>query len=224
MMHPSRKRCSGFTLIELILATTMTAMLALTLYTTMSVAFRTRGTIERQISSAREASVVLDLVQQDLQSVLKPSGILAGAFVGYAMGTTGAETDSLSFHALGGDRDVDSPLADGMRKIELALHSDANGSVLLRRVERNLLAPSAKEPEEEILSRRVAAFSVRYFDGTSWYSEWDSTLHENTLPVALDLRLTMNITDSRGETTQYRATRIVPLACGETTATAIGGG
>lgn len=205
----------GFTLLELVLSMGMIAMMALTLYTSLSVAFKARGSMEAQTLSVREASVVMDLLQQDFQSVLKPNGIMAGSFVGYAMGTSGAEADSVTFCSLGSDAGVDSPFADGMRKIELTLTTDGNTPVLVRRVQRNLLAPSVKTPQDEILSRNVTAFSVQYFDGSSWYTEWDSTLHDNTLPVALNVRIVLKITENNGQIRNYQVHRIIPLACGE---------
>src|SRR5690606_16666531 len=111
-------------------------------------------------------SIVMDLLRQDLESVLPPTGTLAGPFIGQAGGAPGAELDMLEFHALGRNpaAEVDDPLADGARRIAFELRTDVSPPALVRTVEANLLSPVEREPEEEVLAVGVRALAFRYFD------------------------------------------------------------
>jgi hypothetical protein len=192
----------------------MVAMLGLTLYAAMAIGFRARGSAQHQVRAMREAAIAMDVAQQDLQSVVRATGVLRGPFVGYAMGTAGAAADSVEFHALGRDADAaDNPLGDGVRRIELVLRTDVTPPVLVRRVTRNLLAPTEPEPDEEVLARGVRSFSVRYFDGYGWSEEWDSTLVENAIPQAVELTLELDLPHPMDAERPYKVTQVVPMPC-----------
>lgn len=208
------RRRSGFTLLELLLATTAAATIALALYSSFASAFRARKTMDTQLTLMRETNIVLDLIEKDFQSLLRPNGTLSGPFVGYAMGTTGAEADSVQFCAIDRDATREEPLSEGIKQLTLLLKTDSTGTYLVRQVQRNLLTTAVREPVEEVISRRVTAFSVRYYDGSSWYDEWDSSLREGVLPLAVEISITVKMKDD-SSAPSYVMSRIVPLACGE---------
>jgi prepilin-type N-terminal cleavage/methylation domain-containing protein len=211
---PVTRSRRGFTLLELLLATTAAATIALALYGSFASAFRARKTMDTQLTLMRETAISLDLLEQDFQSLLRPNNILSGPFIGYAMGTTGAEADSVQFYAIDRDATTDEPMSEGIKQITLLLRSEGASTYLARQVTRNLLSTTTRTATEEILSRRVIAFSVRYYDGSSWYDEWDSTLHDNTLPLAVEINITVKMSDTT-TAESYQMSRIVPLACGD---------
>ena len=63
----------------------------------------------------------------------------------------------------------------------------------------DLLAPKQMEPEEQVLCRSVASLNFRYFDGSNWVDEWDSTADANSLPLAVevDIEIAHNATHSK---------------------------
>lgn len=220
------RRCSGFTLLELLIATTIAATLGLALYGSIGTAFRARKVIDRQITAMRETSIILDLIERDFQSLLRPNGTLSGPFLGYAMGTGGAEADSVQFYAIDRDASREEPLSEGIKQIQLVLQNDNGGNLLIRKVQRNLLSTSAQTTVDETLSKKVTAFSVKYYDGSSWYEEWDSTMHDNTLPIAVQISITLKRSEDPAATDAYSMSRIIPLACGDNVnySTTTGGG
>src|SRR5438552_14961304 len=120
----------GFSLLELVLAMAMSAMLALSLYTAMNVAFRAKRSAAAAVAPARTASLAADLVAQDLQSVLPPTGNLRGPFTGTHQPGGGGDADSVEFYSIGRDAQLlNSPLGEGMRKIDLVLRSDVKPAV-----------------------------------------------------------------------------------------------
>lgn len=226
----SRRR--GFTLIELILALAIAATLGLVVYSALASGFRARDVVSDQIDLARESAVLLDLVEQDFASVVTPASssstatTLNGPFVGYPLSAgASAEAHSVSFCTLQRDAKTDR---DAVQRVELILASSNSQVSLTRRVQRNLLATALPEPEEEVLSRRVAAFTVRYYDGNGWIETWDSTQQEDRLPVAVSVTVELAPPvvkrQSRKDDRPYTATRIIPIANGIPAAADAGGG
>jgi len=217
-----RRRAGGFSLLELLLAMAMAAMLALSLYTAMNVALRAKSSANASLEPTRAAMIAMDLIQQDFQSVPPPGDSaadtipLSGSFYGEHLPAAGGDNDSVEFYSIGADTiegdPVDAPpLSEGIRRIHLQVQSDAGGSVLVRRVTRNLMPSSEPAVEEEILCRNVRSFALRYYDGVAWQEEWDSTTLEDNLPLAV--AITLELGEPNADAATKRVTRVVPLPC-----------
>ena len=70
------------------------------------------------------------------------------------------------------------------------------GGVLVRRVNRTLLAPLLETPVDQVLCRNVRSLSFQVYDGTQWVNAWDAGTQNNALPVAV--QITLEITDGKG--------------------------
>src|SRR3954451_14962748 len=201
MKRPRRQYRPAFTLMELSLAMGMMAMLALTLYMSLAIALRARDSAAASVGPVRAATVAADLVRQDLESLLPPRGHLPGAFIGYMDSSLpGGRSDNVEYYCVGSDaaRLADSPLAEGIRKVDLLVRTDVKPPMLVRQVYRNLLAQAEMPPEEEVLCRNVRSFSLRYFDGTLWQDQWDSTTMGDVLPTAVEMTLDIDYPQKPG--------------------------
>jgi type II secretory pathway pseudopilin PulG len=213
-------------LLELMIALAMVAMLAGGLYMSVSVAARARDSAAAAVQPLRTALLAADLVRQDFEAILPPTGTLAYEFVG----TSGNGADTLDFYCLGNDagwnlqevppvgQDLQNgpqPWSDGPRHVTLALRTDVNPPALVRQVTRNLLATAPQDPEEEILCRNVKSFTLRYFDGTTWQEDWDSAAEGDVLPSAVQMTMEVLLDPARpGEAPRvYKVVRTFPLAC-----------
>jgi prepilin-type N-terminal cleavage/methylation domain-containing protein len=191
--NPKATTQKGFTLLEVLVATTMTALLAGSLYATLSIAFKARRNATEEVAGFRGPELAADLICAELRSAAVPNGILAGTFKGTdGTGVAGRESDTVSFYRIADATDQDVGKSDIM-KVELACEPSSQGAGmdLGRRVRRNLLAPVVYDMPGELLCRNVLAFNLRYFDGMSWLESWDSTLVENSLPLAVEVDLTL---------------------------------
>ena len=243
-----RRSNSGFTLLELILALSMVAMLSLTLYAALTVTVRAKERAYAAVAPVRTTMLAADIVRQDLESVLPCKQLLAGPFIGTSQG--GA--DVLDFYCLGSDVGwhapptdqqqqgggmgqglglglapaTDAPWSDGPRHVVLQLRTDLQPPSLVRSVTRNLLAPTTPTPEDEILCRNVKSFTLRYFDGSVWQDNWDSTTLGDVLPVAVEMTLEAVMDDEKpGQPAKiYKVTRVFPLACAQPATDTTGGG
>jgi prepilin-type N-terminal cleavage/methylation domain-containing protein len=205
----------AFTLIELMLAMVFIAMLTMTLYTALRVGIRARASAAGATDSVRATAIVANLVRQDLESVLPPTGTYAGPFIGVK--------DDVQFCTIGRDDALDeSPLAEGLRRVELVLRTDVGSPALVRRVTRNLQPASTEEFQEEVLCRDVRAFGLQYWDGSMWQESWDSTTVGDVLPMAVGI--TMEIGDpARPDAPPRKTTIVVPLACAQPATSTMGG-
>lgn len=185
-------RAAGFTLLEVILAVTITAIVSAALFTSLSGAFTTRRQIEDHLSGRESARAILSLVRTDLQCVPPPGGRIGGVFIGErATGMNNAARDQLTYVTANTNLKSDQDLAD-RRQVELRLLESAEDDehyVLARMVTGNLLATATPEPALQVLSRRVVSLHLRYLDAGEWVNEWDSTQRDNALPAAVEIVL-----------------------------------
>ena len=220
--HPRRRRRRrGFTLLEVLIALVIVVMIGAGLYVSLRVAFQSKLSAERVVEPPRTAAVALDLIGQDLQGSVAPTGLVwATSFEG----VTGADDrgrpgDDLQFFSV-----ADSPLhpsANGdIKSVELTVQTAPNGQdhLLVRKVVRNLLTQSTTpNPDVEVICRGVGGFHLRYYNGDAWADTWDSTQQDNTLPAAVEVTLTLDrdggpVAEPDGGRA-FRYTRVFPMPC-----------
>ena len=211
-----RNRKRGFTLLELLVAISLMALLAGSLYGSLFVGFKAHRAATAAVEPARTAALALELLQQDFDAALPPTGVLAGAFTG-AAGTATGESGTLSFFS-GAHAPNAGETACDIRKVDLSVETLPNESlpVLMRRVTTNLLAANDPVVREQVLCRRIRTFSLRYYDGSVWQDMWDSTGQGNLLPVAVEVTLEFAPDPDREDRAErtYRLVRVFAIPCG----------
>jgi hypothetical protein len=208
--RPARR--SAFTILEVLISLVVVSTVALSLYSSLRIAFKARRSALAAIEPIQAAEAAMACLERDLESALPPTGLLAGDFLGEdATGENGLESDILGFHTCSGVSDIeypDSSLDDefvlsllgnnvprqtggDIQQVEYMLVRDEEGTdfVLVRNVTKNLLAQTTPEPMEQVLCRNVLSFNVSYLDGTELLESWDSTQQEDAVPVAVEVTL-----------------------------------
>jgi type II secretory pathway pseudopilin PulG len=101
--------------------------------------------------------------------------------------------------------------------------NDTTGTLFLlqRSITTNLLAPDAPQPQVDNICENVLALNFQYFDGTSWYPNWDSTQEDNTLPTAVQMTLQLQppvvgTPNPNNPPVPYVVVRIFQPPCGPT--------
>jgi prepilin-type N-terminal cleavage/methylation domain-containing protein len=202
----------GFTLVELLLASTAMLVIAAATYASMRLAFKARDRALAAVGPARSAEIAMDAVRRNIESALPPRGLLEGSFLG-TTGTETPETGAVEFYQMGPrprigqtaeshdraqrgaseSQRLDATTFGGVQRVDLLVakpQNDPNGQpALIRRITRNLLAPTDPTPDEEIICRNVTEFTLRYFDGFQWTTDWDSTQYGDVLPLAVEVTL-----------------------------------
>lgn len=220
-IHNFRSRRRGFTLIELVLAMGMVAILAVSLYASLKVAFDTEATATAAVEPGRTADLAFEFIRDDLQNVMPPHDpstytsqyqYLAGSFEGTTGGATGADAD-LTFFSTSSMKD--HPSSNGeIKEIELTTDMVDGKKCLVRKAARNLTVEVSPPPsDEEVLCRGVDSFTVQYFDGTNWNDFWDSTqITPNELPAAVQVTIALDRTPPGGAKRVLKFTRTFQLS------------
>ncbi len=209
MRQPLYLRCvtriGGFTLLELIISIAIVAIVSVSLFASLNVAIKARQGSEEILQATRDASVALDFLQSDLEAALPPGkndlsatdnatpqtvGIFDGSST---VSDNGFRNDHLIFSATVNGPAHDAGDAD-VKLVELMIKQPDNPSLgrepyLLRRVTSALVNSPPPQADEEIISRRIQGFSLRYWDGGQWQDSWDSSEQNNINPAAVEVTL-----------------------------------
>ena len=209
-------RRRAFTLLELLVATAMTAVLAGSLYATLHLAFKARRSAFAAVDQLRKAELAVELLRTDIESAVVPRGVLAGAFIGEdATDGAGHPSDALMLHVAADAAQPTEGTGD-IRMVQLICEPSENGDgmFLLRQVTLNLLTTNVEEPTQEVLCRGVRSLDLRYFDGLDWVDAWDSTTRDNVLPLAVEVTLElMHEGDLGSDRDGYRTSRVFQVPC-----------
>ena len=216
-MNRRHAAAHAFTLLEMLVATALVAVLAGSLYASLSIAFRARRSALTVLEPVHKAQMAMGFVGDDIRCAVVPKGMLAGPFMGQdSANARGQDSDSLEFCCTAGTPEPAEGIGD-IKKVQLGCEpaDDGRTQVLVRLVTTNLMTPKTVEPRREVLCRGVASFNLRYFDGSTWLDTWDSTVEENTLPLAVEVTLQLDegrqADPSRGG---YAVSQVFLVPCG----------
>jgi type II secretion system protein J len=221
-MALERHDIRAFTLIELLIAMTMMSIIAVSLYTSMSIGFKARERAERVVEKGRAAEIAIELIKGMVGSALIPNGVLAGEFKGTnETDEKGYEADTLSFYTAAYTPE-EGELACDIEKIEIGTDVRENTSerIIYRKTTTNLLSSKTLDPAEEVLCGGVRSLTLQYYNGTDWVDSWDSTENSNALPKAVEVTIVLEDTESESvdsgsdDENLYTFTEIIMLPCG----------
>ena len=174
---------SGFTLVEVLLAVSLVALMATLvfggLYVTMSAIDAAR------VNSANEQIVrsTLRVMTDELSVAVAPG---TSPWMGINGQQDGQPADSVAFLTPGQYRGADSTKDTELVRIVYT----REGERLLRFVRRNLYGLTDESVEQMELATKVKGFNVRYYDGTNklWLDEWT---RDKGTPKAVLIELTV---------------------------------
>jgi general secretion pathway protein J len=208
--RPSLRSTRGFTLLELLIATAVAAIVLLAINTTFFGALRLHNTTHEKIDSDLTQQRALGIVRRDLAGLMLPTGgngtVLAGPLQTTEFSSSpndpAGDRVSADFYTNSGRIDGWNPFSE-VQKIAyyLAPSTDGtNGKSLVRAITRNLLPVQETGPDDQqVILADVASAEIEFYDGTDWVRDWDST-GTSTLPTAIKFRLVMARPGSNVET------------------------
>ena len=228
----SAAAADAFTLVEVILALAISAVVLAAICGVFTGAVRLREKTSAALDTALPLTEALDTLRQDLQSALGPSNVLAGDFkcggatMGENMGLSSAEGVGLDFFTTSGVINDDEPWGDLQEVFyQLTDAADRNqpGKDLVRYVNRNLLATGTSTPDKQWLVGSVASVQFDCYDGLQWRNTWDTSMGDTNLPSAVRVRIQLTRASNGGLESQQPLEMIVPLVCQSRTNQITGG-
>jgi len=202
---------SGFTLMELLIATVVGAFVLLVINGTYFGALRLNNHTQDRAEDDLVLQRALELVRHDLAGVMLPAAATAtppvGTFSGQFQDTpTNSPTQEFTATRVSPDLYTTTGEVNGWNQFSevqvvayfLASANDgSNTKSLVRAVTRNLLPVSTPTTDEQILLTGISTAEFDYYDGTQWDTTWDTTATA-TLPVAIRFSLSL----AQGNATQ----------------------
>jgi len=215
-MMPSLHHRQGFTLIEILLAMAMVAILFMLLYGTFGSSTELIQAAEQEGESYHMARLTIRQLSQELTSVVQSvNGVVFHATEGAGCpqiariefleageaGEVGGE-GGIGFIAVDAEED-DHPVdclafatyAHGRYRPD-AKESDLSvvtywldGDKVVHEEETNLFSLSSKSVESYPLAEGVEGMNFKFFGGTEWVDEWDAG-KQDRLPLAVEVELT----------------------------------
>lgn len=197
-----RASVRAFTLLELLVATAISAIVLLVINATFFGALRLHNTTQASIDEDLVLQRTLSIVRKDLAGIMVPANpqattsTLSGQLTSEA--TSINDLDSTServtpdLYTNSGKIDGWTPYADVQMVSYYLSPSPDGGSAknLVRLVTRNLLPVVETTSESQTLLTGVTSAGISYFDGENWLDTWDSAT-TTSLPRAIKFSLVL---------------------------------
>ncbi len=229
----SKSNPQAFTLIEVLLAIGIFAIVLVAINTVFYGALRLRAATTRAVDQALPLSQAFAVLRRDLQGAAPPgtNGALAGDFKsGTIGGTLGVGQNSgLEFYTTSAVINDDAPWGD-LQKVSYelrdpAIRTGAAGKDLIRSVTRNLLTTTALEVTEQSLVSGVERMEFLCYNGSDWRETWDPSAGDIGLPSAVRVRILLAANNGGSAANRQPLELLVPLvAQANTNQTQIAGG
>lgn len=224
---PHRRR--AFTLLELLLAVLVFAIVLGAIHVVFFTALKLRNKTSEAIERSLPLQQTLDIIKRDLANLAPPGGTLSGALQSTpTAGTNAADSSTMSgllsrgngpqFYTAVGVVDDHAPWGE-IERVSYFLGQPTNntpGMDLYRSVTRNLLPVMQDQPEDQFLMSGVDSIKFEYYDGNAWQDTWDSTQVDsvtglaNKLPSAIKVELQLH-DDNHEAGTPAPVELVVPL-------------
>ena len=185
-LHASRiaHRPRAFTLIEMILAIGVAAIVLITVNAALFTALHLRNDTADMVDEATPVDAAVTFLKRDLQCCVTPTNgttkILAGSFrAGNGLTSLGvSDPVAIEMFTASGALSASQPWGEVQRvTYELKNPTDltATGKDLYRSVLRNLLSVSTPPVEDQFMLGGVASVKFYCYDGAQWQDAWDTT-------------------------------------------------
>jgi len=193
----------AFTLIEMILAMGIAAIVLVTISTVLFTSLRLRDDTAAMVDAASPIDSTVGFIKRDLQCAVTPtngtSKVLSGGFrAGNNITSVGvSDPVAVEMYTASGALSPSAPWGDIQRvtyELKNPTDSTATGRDLYRSVTRNLLSLSSPDVTDQLMLSGIASLKVSCYDGVQWDATWDTTdptsLYTN-LPQAVKVDIQM---------------------------------
>jgi len=188
-------RRKAFTLVEVLVASTIGVFIALVAVGAMRTITISSEMLDRHIATAAEVRFAANMIARDLTNIYRDEESDNFRFIGMVQDVSDDISSSyLMFYTVCRTKARAGQPEGDVYEVEYSLVADEERSVLMRRLWPN---PN-KEVEEPggvltVIAENIEAFYVQYYNGQEWAEEWPEEMR--SLPELLEITLIAKQTD-----------------------------
>lgn len=208
----------GFTLAEVLVASTISAFVALVAVGALKTVSDSAQLVNRIGETTAEVGFAARLLARDLANLYRDPDPRGMRLIGASQGSDNAPSAFLRFYTVGrAPARVGQPEGD-VYEVEYLLKQTAgsdeqgNSSVLLRRLWPN--PDTDREPGGTLVSiaQNIDVFQLRFFDGQEWTNDWPEEME--VLPQLIEVTLATLGQEGSTPTMETRTVNFARLATG----------
>jgi len=208
---------AGFTLLELMLALAILALVLLMIMSSFSAVIHSKVQGEAHLTVDRQGRAILwELASEIRGAVQTPDPVSNVMFIGsgQAGGRVAVDAITVSTLAAGHRRAITGLDAEQLVSYSMTPNSSMRGWYVLTRSQRSGLLvdrTSSVAPPTQ-LADNIVSLHLKYFNGSSWLESWDSTAlpPPTQLPIAVSIDLVLG-TDN-GHVMNFSTEVVLPMA------------
>ena len=217
--HPRSHPQAGFTLLELMLALAILALILVMIAGSFNAVVHSKIHGEARLDVDREGRAIVWQMANEIRGAVQMPypGVPANTLLlGRAQMMGGSAVDGFTVSTLsaGHRRAITGMDAEELVTYTGTSNSQVPGYYILTRSQRSALLQGVNLPGPPpiMLADNVVALHLRYSNGLAWLESWDSTAlpPPTQLPVAVSIDLTLGA--GRGRTMNFSTEVVVPMA------------
>ncbi|HVR86024.1 MAG TPA: type II secretion system protein GspJ [Planctomycetota bacterium] len=210
------RRNPGFTLIEVMLAILLLAIMMSIVYGVVLSTVAAARRVEEITAASEVGPAILTRIRADLEAAFLPKE--GEFFAGIKKPGSGMDRDRIDFIsselAYGSENDVEEPRFHSVNEVGyqvLTSPKDPNFGVLYRREDFFIDAEPLKGGHLVEMYDRVKSFSLRYYDGKDWRPDWSSVAQKG-LPKAVEIELKIWVSQNGDPSFEqsFKTTVVIP--------------
>jgi type II secretion system protein J len=218
-----RSARSAFTLIEVLMALVICAIVLVAMSTVFATALHLRDKTANALDESLPINQGLAILEKDVKGAVGPGGITQGDFkcngqgMGETMGLSAADRNGMDFFTTTGVINDRNPWGDIQEVYYELVASEGGKEVpgrdLVRYVSPNILSTTTtRQPEMQRLMSKVENITFECYDGSSWKSTWDTNNGDTNLPVAVRVSVQMSVAEGEDLREMHPYQMVIPIA------------
>ncbi len=181
------KNKTGFTLIEVMIASTIGAFISLVAVGTLKAVIFSNDMVGQNIESSSEIRFAANLIEKDLINFYNPANFTDTLMVGSYEELAEYNTALITFYTVNRTKArYDQPESD-IYEVEYYLEKKGDESALVRRFRPNPDPNMETLGIQTTIAENIESFEIGYYDGETWYVDWpeDMTTAPHLVEVAI---------------------------------------
>jgi prepilin-type N-terminal cleavage/methylation domain-containing protein len=174
MLRRASSAVAGFTLIEVMTAVTILAIMATVAFTIVFGAVKRSRYIDRRVELGTEAAAIVNLITEDIRGAYVRKGVVP-FFHGSDHFQAEDPADSLSLLTSAVLPVNPETPAGGIGEVEYSVIEGENRALrLLRREQIPARSPFEEGGEDIEITDRLKSMDLKFSDGVDWFDSWDT--------------------------------------------------